>query len=148
MLSLNEYFQQGGSRSSYKQDRTKQEEVEISKISPIFFVFKYQSWTIQPSIHSAAQAYDRRPGFEEDDWKSLHRKVVKHLNQERMKKNGDYLFYSKSMQQGYVCMVSYSNKMIKLITVIPKGRSRPKDRTTKVVVENKDIELVDTIDLE
>ena len=148
MIKLQEYIQSGGPKSAIRQVKSKEEEMELAKIAPLFFKFPYQGWTMFPSIHAAARSYERRPDMEVDDWKKLHRRVADYLQKSTKKQSGEYLFYSKSLQQGYVAVVAYNTKTVKIITVLPRGRSNPDSNTTKIIVENKEIELLDIIELE
>jgi len=134
MIKLQEYIQSGGPKSAIRQVKSKEEEMELAKIAPLFFKFPYQG--------------ERRPDMEVDDWKKLHRRVADYLQKSTKKQSGEYLFYSKSLQQGYVAVVAYNTKTVKIITVLPRGRSNPDSNTTKIIVENKEIELLDIIELE
>lgn len=132
---LNESFQMDRSaavRNTGK--RTKDDEKSNAEASK-FKYFKNRGWEIDPSIHAASQAKDRRPEMSEDDWKKLHRSVIAAIPK---KANGDYLFYSKSQQQGYVASVSAKKKRIRIITVLPKKRSNAKPGTNRLVVESED----------
>jgi hypothetical protein len=149
MKSLQEYIQSGRSRAVYKNIRTKEEEMQIAKQSPIFVKLQYKGWVIDPTIHAAAQAYDRRPDFELDDWKKLHRRSVEHIMSQDLKKSGEYLFYSKSLDQAYVTAIDTARKTVRIITVLPKGKNRPNGpTTTQVIVENKTIEIIEFFDIE
>lgn len=123
--------------------RSKEEEIAIAKQSPIFKDTQYQGWKIEISVHAAAQAYDRRPEFEFNQWKDLHRKAINGIG----KGSGDFIVYSKSMEQGYVVSVSNRKKHLKVVTVLPRGRKNPKPGTELVLVEqmfnNNEIELIE-----
>jgi hypothetical protein len=67
--------------------------------------------------HPRARAFQRRPGFSTRDWEKLHQKVYKMIKDNNLK-SGLYLFFSKSMQQGYICWYSFGK--VKVITVLPK----------------------------
>ena len=116
--------------------RSKDEEAELAKISPIFQPTQYQGWKIQTSVHAAAQAYDRRPDFEFNDWKDIHRRAINALDK---KANGDFIIFSKSFDQGYVVNANARLKTLRIITVLPKGRKNPKPGTDVLIVENVDI---------
>lgn len=121
---LNESFQKdraAGVRNTGK--RTKDDEKSNAGSSK-FKYFKNRGWEIDPSIHAASQAKDRRPEMSVDDWKKLHRSVIAALP--KKPKGGDYLFYSKKQEQGYVASVNAKKRRIRVITVLPKGKHNPK----------------------
>lgn len=125
--------QMGGSRG---RKRSKEEEMEIANQSPIYRDTKYEGWKIKSTIHAAAQAYDRRPGFEFDDWKKLHRKAIQAMKKAN-KMDGDFIVFSKSMEQGYVFSANSKRKSMRIITVLPKGRRNPKPGTDLLMVESR-----------
>ena len=131
MLSLEDYITiqdsyQRGRQSSFRNlgKRTKAEEEEYAKDSAFNFVFKYQSVTFDPSIHSASQARDRRPEFSKEDWKKLHRKVFWYMKDNKVK-GGVFLFYNQEMEQGYVAAVKSGGRIVKIVTVLPRGADNP-----------------------
>lgn len=100
----------------------------------MFFTFKKDGITVRPSIHSAAQAFDRRPDLEQQDWEAIHTRVVDKV---KNLESGDYLFFSKSYQQAYVTEFIKHKGLLKIITVLPKNRGNPKPGTSKFFVEQK-----------
>lgn len=148
MLTLKEYtIQRGGNRSVYRQNRSKDAELEMAKVSPLYQKFVYQGWTIEPTIHSAARAFERRPDMEYEDWKKIHRRVIEWINKnKKTMKFGDHLFYSRSAQQGYV--VAISGSKLRIVTVLPRKRSNVQPGTERIVVENKELDIVDVIEID
>lgn len=119
--------------------RTKEEEVEFGKDSAFNFVWKNAGVTFEPGVHGPSQAKDRRPEFDKDDWKKLHRKVFWYLKDNKIK-TGTFLFYNEEMQQGYVAALGKGGSEIRIITVLPKGKYDPrmgagKGDTELVIVE-------------
>lgn len=104
--------------------RTRKEEEHYGKDSAFNFVFKLQGTIFDPSIHSAAQAKDRRPEFTKEDWKKLHRKVFWYIKDNRVR-DGVFLFYNEEMKQGYIAAIRKGGKEVKIITVLPKGAYDP-----------------------
>lgn len=134
MLSFKQFVDESQQWGSDRAKRSKEEEMQVAKMSPIFNVFSYQGWKFQSSVHAAAQAYDRRPDFELDDWKRMHRNVMHGLKSVKAL-DGEYLFFSKSADQAYIAAVNAKQKLIKIVTVLPKGKSFPKPGTDKLIVE-------------
>lgn len=116
-----------------KSTRSKSEELELAKQSPIYQNTQYQGWKITVAVHAGAQAYDRRPEFEFDEWKDLHRKAINALPNNA---KGDFLVFSKSMDQGYIFTADTRSKSLRIITVLPRGAKFPKPGTELVLVES------------
>lgn len=116
-----------------KNARSKSEEMEVAKMSPIYQNTQYQGWKITVAVHAGAQAYDRRPEFEFDEWKDLHRKAINALPKNA---KGDFLVFSKSMDQGYIFGANARSKTLNIITVLPKGAKFPKPGTELLTVES------------
>lgn len=116
-----------------KSSRSKDEELELAKMSPIYQNTQYQGWKITVAVHAGAQAYDRRPDFEFDKWKELHRRAINALPKNA---RGDFLVFSKSMEQGYIFGANARSKTINIITVLPKGAKFPKPGTELILVES------------
>lgn len=146
-MSFLQYLQESSQFGEPKAPRSKAEEFEIAKASPIYQTnrMNIHGWVIMISIHAAAQAYDRRPGFELDDWKKLHTNIVNKIQKFPSFKPGEYIFFSNSLQQAYVCKVDSDRKTITIITVLPRGRSNPKPGTQKMLVEGVEICILSTV---
>ena len=132
-----------------EQSRTKEEELELAKNSPLFKHIKLKGWLVKSSIHASAQAEDRRKEFTLKDWKKLHIKGIAELESENVYPTSEFfLIYSKSQEQGYIVKVSWRRKDIRIITVLPKGKNTPKDGTSKLVVEGLEITNLVTLEVE
>lgn len=115
--------------------RTKDDEKSNADISK-FKSFKHDGWQIDPSVHAASQAKDRRPQMPVDGWNAMHKRVIAALPKKA--KGGDYLFYSKSDKQGYIASVNVKKKRIRVITVLPPKKSNAKPGTHRMVIESED----------
>lgn len=114
--------------------RSKGEEKQVANSSAIFFHYNFKEWKFKATIHAAAQEFDRRPDMTESDWKDFHRRVYDKL--EKMKPiDGEFIFFSKKYQQAYVAAVDFESKSVRVITVLPKGRSNPKPGTVRMIIE-------------
>lgn len=89
------------------------------------------------SIHTKSRAKLRHPELKEEDWKDFHNKVENHLNTipKHEKHSGEYLFYSKSKDFGYVAHVNHNDRRVHVISDLPKKRANPQPGTSKVLVE-------------
>lgn len=133
MITSLRLFQESRQSGRPKAERSKSEEMEIAKMSPIYRNTQYQGWKITVAVHAGAQAYDRRPEFEFDEWKDLHRKAINALPKNA---RGDFLVFSKSMDQGYIFGANARSKTINIITVLPKSAKFPKPGTELLTVES------------
>lgn len=153
MLSFNQFvesFQRGrysGIRTQ-KQKRTREEEMEIAKIAPLFKKVNVNGWRIEPSVHAAAQSYDRRPDLDFEQWMKLHNNMIDGIERDNPWR-GEYVVYSMSMRQAYVVAIDPSRKNIRIITVLPRGKNRPNSPSTEVMfVEGVEIKILGTIEVE
>jgi len=133
-----------------KGKRSKPEEQKVAPYSNIFFKYPFKGWKFEATIHAAAQEYDRRPDMLEDDWKDFHSRVFDKL--EKMKPiNGVFVFFSKKYQQSYIAAVNFETKTVKIITVLPKGKSDPRQSgpskapTIRMIIEGQqyDLEMIE-----
>jgi len=134
---LDEYANQRSAAPRYNSSRSKDDEREMALLSTLNKKLMFRGWKFDPSIHASAQAYERRPDFKLDDWKKIHLRTWEKVDAlaEKTAKSGYYLFYSKSLMQGYVTYVDFRNQEVRIVTVLPKGRNKAKDDTTFVLVE-------------
>lgn len=116
----------------------KDQEIErgkTSELSPNYS--KKGKWSFEPQVHAPSQATQYRPEFKSSDWHELHDKVhavlddkTKQVTDNKMIpsiKDGTVVFYSRKQQQGYVTNVHRPSCQVRLVTVLPKGKSRSVD---------------------
>ena len=126
---LNESRQYGGNQrndSNKSAKRSKKEEIEFAKGSAFAFTHNVGDIHFTPSIHAMSRARERRPEFNKAKWKEMHKKVaeyVSHMGKKNKLHGGLYLFYVKSLHQGYVASVTDGARNVKIITVFPKKHS-------------------------
>tara|TARA_Y100001951_G_scaffold104787_1_gene117752 strand:- start:3118 stop:3558 length:441 start_codon:yes stop_codon:yes gene_type:complete len=125
----------GGSRSPKKYDKS--EEAENAKKSALQATYS-SGMKIAVSTHAGSQAKVRRSDLEPNDWRTYLKRATKAL---KGKPEGDYLIYSKQLEQGVVMAFYPNNKLLRLITVLPKGKGFAKAGTEKVMVESVEVEL-------
>ena len=99
-------------------------------------------FNIRAGIHAAAQAYERVKDFTTEHWKKFFTKVIDTIVK-RSLNSGEYLFFSRSMNQGSVLAYNKERRTINLITTLPKGRSNPKPGTDKVLVESIEYQVIE-----
>lgn len=101
------------------------------------------------TTHGEERNNERTSHMTPEKWKSFHERVIKKSDQySRMLPDGEHevLFHSPSMDHAAVYNVKKSGgktKQIRVITTLPKGKSRPKDGTKKIVVEQREMMYID-----
>lgn len=153
--ALNERYEYGSPHAPRKMDgaaggkRTKEEEKGVAKDSSIFKSWSSpDGWRFQSSVHAAAQAFDRRPDFKFDDWKTLHSRVAKKLSTFTRWTGNEFVFFSRSLDQGYVAAVDKDSKVVRIITVLPKGKNQPKTGTAKILLEFFGVQELEIVHLD
>jgi hypothetical protein len=99
--------------------------------------------------HGADRNSERTPHMTEDKWKTFHERVIAKADKcTRDLPHGEHeiLFHSPSMDHAAVYNIS-KNKDGKttgarVITTLPKGKSRPKEGTKKFMVESIGYEIM------
>lgn len=134
-----ERFKRAGRGSGNKLSKAEEKKIAMTD-SNLFFKYKLDDWSFEATIHAAAQEYERRPDMTEEDWKDFHSRVYDKIK--TMKPlGGEFIFFSKKYQQAYVAAVDFNNATVRVITVLPKGRSNPKPGTIRMIIEGKQYEL-------
>ena len=113
--------------------------------------FMKGEWNFKPKIHVPSQAKERRPEWTSDDWHTLHDKVHGVLTDYKKQyvpqgqlpakvKNGEVLFYSRKQKQGYFTNIDHQTKEVRMITVLPPGKSRvTKPDDQRIVLDHVEI---------
>jgi hypothetical protein len=103
------------------------------------YLYQYKNKWIIDTKHSA-ERYLERSNTSVEQIKYLFQKVINYLTKNNSSSK-EYLFYSKSLNQGIVIdyrpdgkSKSEENQVV-IITVLPQGKSTAKSGTEKVVVE-------------
>lgn len=79
-------------------------------------------WTIWARTHAAARAYQRMPDVTKADWTKFTQKVVDKVSTfDKLTREKEYLFHSKSMNLGYVAAVDPVKDEIRIISVLEPG---------------------------
>lgn len=79
-------------------------------------------WTIWARTHASARAYQRLPDTTKADWDKFTKLVVDKVNTfDKLTREKEYLFHSKSMNLGYVAAVDPPKDEIRIISVLEPG---------------------------
>lgn len=88
---------------------------------------------VRISTHAASQAKVRRSDLENFDWNLILDRITKKIKDHNLTAS-DYLFYSKSYEEGII--VSWDETRLVIVTILPKGRYNTKPGTTISIVED------------
>lgn len=134
------YSRAGGSNMPARAPKkTREEEMALAKQSSLKRT-NLGNWTIKPTLHGSAQAQDRVPDITSDQWMAMHGRMVdtlKKITDIPQKRETEVIFYSKSLNQGYVVAHDPQNKELRIMTVLPRGNPFAKSGTKKIVMESK-----------
>lgn len=98
-----------------------------------FLYFWHQKWII--NTKHGLERIVQRMKLSVEQLKVLFRNAIESFEKMSRKAGDEILFYSKSLQQGFVSVVQPDGNL-KLITFLPPGRSNPKPGTEKLVIES------------
>lgn len=116
------------------EDLTKEEEREFAKKSKLNF-FKYNGWDMQPILHARARAEQRGSDIAPDQWKKFLRNIFWYFKDENPYKN-TFKFYSKSLDISVIVDRKSKQRVLMIVTVLPKGKTFAKGGTEEVIVES------------
>lgn len=105
-----------------------------------FLYFWKNKWII-----NTAHGLDRiiqRNKLSVEDLKRLFKEAIEKALELGVQTGEEILFWSKSLKQGFVSAIDPQGN-IKLITFLPKGKHQPKTGTEHVVVEDKQIRIIE-----
>ncbi|QAY01083.1 hypothetical protein ZPAH1_orf00061 [Aeromonas phage ZPAH1] len=97
---------------------TKDQEFELSKKAKLPVSMRVGAYKVQSSVHAQARSIQRRSDKSAEDWKSFARKMIKHVEDNKIK-SGTYMFHSQSENQSVVASVK--GREVNFVTVMPKG---------------------------
>lgn len=82
------------------------------------------TWTYWARTHAAARAYQRLPDVTASDWDKFTSAVIAKVDTfDKLKKEKEFLFHSKSADLGYVAAVDPANNEIRIVSVLEKGKT-------------------------
>lgn len=110
------------------------------------YIFKYRDRFVIDTKHAFQRAIERN-NLTEDELVTLYKNMIDAFlakGESYTERDGEYLFFSKSLQQGLVIGYEIDKKAPKghtlrdfiTITFLPRGRSNPKAGTEKIIVES------------
>lgn len=101
------------------------------------FMYHWHDKWVFKTKHALDRIKERLKGDVIDKLKTLFKNAI-----DKAVSVGEYLFYSKSLDQGFIGSVDNRGN-ITAITVLPPGKSFPKDGTDKIIVEDKEYQIIE-----
>ena len=101
-------------------------------------------WEVVKTKHGSDRAHERHNGELPGGHHDFMHKVIKKVSGVKNPRSGEFMYHSAKHNQAAVLNVDHVNKQLRVITVLPKGKSIPKPGTQKFMIEGlvHDIEVV------
>jgi len=98
-------------------------------------VFVYKGLKVYDTKHAIQRRLERASDLTDKDFETIFKRMINKIlaDREYFDAATDYLFYSVSYKQGLV--VHYIYPIIRVITILPKEKYRPKPKTIGVLIE-------------
>jgi len=125
MKTFKEYLEQPPLDENVLQD--------VLSLSSRFMYFWNNLWIL--NTKHGGERIGERNKLSADQIKVLFKRALDKLANLKLALNKEVLFFSRSLNQGFVSVVVPEG--LKLITFLPKGKSFPKPGTDKLVVESE-----------
>lgn len=106
---------------------------DVLNLGSKFLYFWKNKWIL--NTKHGLERILQRSKLKIDQLKQLFRKAIEKVNTMKTDVGQTFLFYSKSLNQGFISAVGEQGNL-NLITFLPPGRSFPKPGTQKVVIES------------
>lgn len=105
-----------------------------------FLYFWKNKWII--NTEHGLERIMQRNKLSVDELKRLFKEAIEKAIQLGVHTGEEILFWSKSLKQGFVSVIGPQGN-IKLITFLPKGKHQPKMGTEHIVIESKQIRVIE-----
>lgn len=101
-------------------------------------------WEVVHSKHGKYDHLERHGGELPGGDHEFVGKVVKKIAGLKNPRSGEFMYHSKKHDQAALMNVDHEKKQLRVITVLPKGRSHPRPGTQKIMMEGveRDLECV------
>lgn len=107
-------------------------------------------WEVVKTKHGVEREHERHGGELPGGHHEFMHKVIKKISGVKNPRSGEFMYHSMKHNQAAVLNVDHEKKQLRVITVLPKGKSIPKPGTQKFMIEGveQDIECVVLYDTE
>ena len=101
-------------------------------------------WEVVKTKHGHEREHERHGGELPGGHHEFMHKVIKKISGVKNPRSGEFMYHSAKHNQAAVLNVDHEKKQLRVITVLPKGKSTPKPGTQKFMIEGveQDIEVV------
>jgi hypothetical protein len=124
-----------------KEELSKDDERALAKHSKLVSA-KSGNWYVHPTIHSQARAVQHHPDKDSTDWDKLHKKITDHLDNDSDKNTHVGVYFSKSLNHGYVIKADHVKRRISVHTALPTGKNHNKyEDVRRVIVESVEYDV-------
>ena len=113
---------------------------DVLNLGSRFLYYWKNKWVI--NTKHGLERIVQRNSLSMDQLRKLFRNAIEKSIQLGIKVGEEVLFWSKGLQQGFVSAIDPQGN-IKLITFLPKGKHQPKQGTEHIVVESKQIRVIE-----
>ena len=93
-------------------------------------------WEVVKTSHGHDREQERHGGQLPGGHEEFIKKVIEKNKSFRNPKSGEYMYHSAKHNQAAVLNVDHEKKQLRVITVLPKGKTFPKPGTKKIMVES------------
>lgn len=107
---------------------------DVLNMGSKYFYHWKDKW-ILASKHGIERIFERS-SLSKEQLKKLFKNAIERLKTIKVNLEDTVLFYSKSLEQGFISAVDREG--LRLITFLPRGKQIAKDGTEKVIVESID----------
>jgi hypothetical protein len=98
-------------------------------------------WEVVKTKHGQDRENERHAGELPGGHHEFMHKVIKKISGVKNPRSGEFMYHSAKHNQAAVLNVDHEKKQLRVITVLPKGRTTPKPGTQKFMVEGVEQEL-------
>jgi len=98
-------------------------------------------WEVVKTKHGQDRENERHAGELPGGHHEFMHKVIKKISGVKNPRSGEFMYHSAKHNQAAVLNVDHEKKQLRVITVLPKGRTMPKPGTQKFMVEGVEQEL-------
>lgn len=98
-------------------------------------------WEVVKTKHGQEREHERHGGELPGGHHEFMHKVIKKISGVKNPRSGEFMYHSAKHNQAAVLNVDHEKKQLRVITVLPKGKTIPKPGTQKFMVEGVEQEL-------
>lgn len=102
---------------------------------------KIDGWEVVKTSHGYEREQERHDGQLPGGHEEFMKKVIAKNRSFKNPRSGEYMYHSAKHNQAAILNVDHGKKQLRVITVLPRGRTLPKVGTKKIMIEALDKEI-------